>query len=425
MNLVLARACTNTCPYCFESGEREKGKAGLVSMENVMKLAVWARQSQLPYLSLLGGEPFLHPELPAIVTLFRKTSPGTGLRILTGGIFKNRLLEAINPEDAGIIFNVNEPRDYRNPKHFDKVINNIETAIRRGFRVILGFNVWRPDFDPRFMPELAHRLGRTNFRWTIANPQRNFPSSVVSPEQFGETADRCFEMLQEAARLKIEGLLDCPLPMCFFTDAQLGWIGQYHNSIASRMGACEPVMDVTPELEAVRCFALSDTQRVKVTDFGSEQEISDWFRLNTDYQLLNSGIFPHCVDCPHFQSGRCFGGCLAWHQDKITEGAEPPGTALAVAMQTLLDAGQPEAALEKYESTGFWARTVVPMIVAAMAATELKRWDLVVRYATEAHDQTTEPDIKAVASQLLAGVPAGRFEAADDDDDVPPFVVCS
>lgn len=425
MNLVLARACTNSCPYCFESGEREKGKAGLMSMENVMKLAVWARQAQLPYLSLLGGEPFLHPELPAIVTLFRKTSPGTGLRILTGGIFKNRLLENLNPDDAGIIFNVNEPRDYRNPKHFDKVINNIETAIRRGFRVILGFNVWRPDFNSKFMPELAHRLGRTNFRWTIANPQRDFPSSVVSPEQFRETADRCFQMLQEAARLKIEALLDCPLPMCFFTDEQSAWISQYHNGTASRMGACEPVMDVTPELEAVRCFALSDTQRVKVTDFVTEQEMSDWFRLNTDYQLLNTGIFPHCVDCPHFKDGRCFGGCLAWHKGEIIEGADPPGTALAVTMQASLDAGKPEETLEQYESAGFWARTVVPMIVAAMAAAELKRWDLVVRYASGAHDMTGEQDIKNVAAQLLAGVPADQFGAAEADDDVPPFVACS
>ncbi|MEN8614578.1 radical SAM protein [Dehalogenimonas sp. THU2] len=425
MNLVLARACTNSCPYCFESGEREKGKAALVPMENVVKLAVWARQSQLPYLSLLGGEPFLHPELPAIIALFRKTSPGTGLRILTGGIFKNRLLENIGPDDSGIIFNVNEPRDYRNPKHFDKVMNNIETAIRRGFRVILGFNVWRPDFDPKFMPELAHRLGRSNFRWTVANPQRDFPSSVVTPEQYRVTADKCFEMLQEAARLKIEALLDCPLPLCFFTDEQMAWVRQYHDGTASRMGSCEPVIDVTPELEALRCFALSTLQRVKVTDFSSEQELSDWFRLNTDYQLLESGCFPHCVDCPHFKDGRCFGGCLALHKGGITEGADPPGTAMAVAMQELLDAGNPAAALQKYESANFWAKTVVPTFVAAVAATELKRWDLVVRYASSALDQSNDPEIKGLSAKLLTGVPADQFRAAKADGDVPPFVACS
>jgi cyclic pyranopterin phosphate synthase len=424
MNLVLARACTNSCPYCFESGEREKGKDNLISMENVTKLALWARQTNLPYLSLLGGEPFLHPELAAIVTLFRRTSPDTGLRILTGGIFKNRLLENIDSEDAGIIFNVNEPRDYRNPKHYNKVLNNVEAAIRRGFRVILGFNVWRPDFDPKFMPELARRFGRSNFRWTMANPQRGFPSTVVTPELFRQTADRCFEMLQEAAALEIEALLDCPLPLCYFTDDQLSWITQYHSGMASRLGVCEPVMDVTPELEAVRCFALSNTPRVKVTDFGSEQEMSDWFRLNTDYQLLNSGVFPHCAECEHFRKGRCYGGCLAWHQEEIREGAEPPGTALALELQELLDAGNPEEVISRYESAGFWARTVVPMIVAAMAAAQLEKWNLVVRYASAAHDQTEEPDVKRVAAQLLARVPAGKFSDDRIDGESPRFVAC-
>ncbi|MGI2336864.1 MAG: radical SAM protein [Dehalogenimonas sp.] len=425
MNLVLARACTNSCPYCFETGERERGKEGFISMDNAVKLALWARKTNLPYLSLLGGEPFLHPELGAIISLFRKTSPNTGLRILTGGIFKNRLLENINADDAGIIFNINEPRDYRKPKHFDKVMGNVETAIRQGFRVILGFNVWRSNFDPKFMPKLAYRMARSNFRWTVANPQRGFPSTVVSPSQYREVADRCFEMLQEAARLKIEALLDCPLPICFFTDEQMAWVQQYHEGTAAHMGICEPVIDVTPELEGLRCFALSKLQRVKITDFGSEQDIIDWFHLNTDYQLMGSGCFTHCIECPHFKDGRCFGGCLAWHQGELVEGVDPPGTALAITMQESMDAGEPIVALEKFEAANYWARTVVPMCIAAVAASELKRWDVAFRYASGTHDQTDDPDLKRLAAQLLVSIPTDKFGVMETDDDIPPFVACS
>ena len=194
MNLVLARACSNSCAYCFETAEREDGKQDLISAENVVKLAKWARDSNLESLSLLGGEPFLHPALGDIVNLFRKACPNTRLRVLTGEVNKKRLLDNLSPEDVGLVFNINESRDYRKPKHFDKVIGNVEAAIRRGFHVVLGFNVWRPDFDPSFMPNLAHRFARSSFCWTVANPQRGFPSNVLAPNQFNEIADRCFTM---------------------------------------------------------------------------------------------------------------------------------------------------------------------------------------------------------------------------------------
>ena len=207
-------------------------------MENVAQFAEWARASYLEFLQLVGGEPFLHPKLANIVTMFREVCPGTRLMLLTGGVFQKRLLEDISPEAVGLAFNINEPRDYQNPKHFAKVMNNVEIAIRKGFRVVLSFNVWRLDFDTNFMPAIAHRLARSNFRWAVANPQRDFPSSVVEPMQYEALAERCFAMLQRAAELNIEARLDCPLPLCFFRDSQLGWVRQYHPGTAERMGCC-------------------------------------------------------------------------------------------------------------------------------------------------------------------------------------------
>jgi len=83
-------------------------------------------------------------------------------------------------------------------------------------------------------------------------------TNVVHPSKYGVLAERCFSMLRAAARLNIITELDCPLPLCFFNESQLAWISQYHPGTASRIGCCEPVLDVTPELEVIRCFALSD-----------------------------------------------------------------------------------------------------------------------------------------------------------------------
>lgn len=378
---------------------------------------------------MLGGEPFLHPELGTIVSLFRQVCPGTGLRILTGGVFKKRLLDSLSPEDAGLIFNINEPRDYRNPKHFAKVMSNVETAIRKGFRVILGFNVWRLDFDPSFMPTLAHRLARSNFRWTVANPQRDFPSSMVKPMQYNVLAERCFAMLQEAARLNIEALLDCSLPVCFFKDSELAWVRQYHPGTASVMGVCGPVLDVTPELEVIRCFALSKLTRVKLTDFQNEWEIQNWFLKHMDSQLLHQGCFSYCSECLHFKTGKCYGGCLAWHEGVVDTEAQPSESSLALMMSDALDTGKPDLALSQYESANYWAKTAAPTYTAAVAASQLGKWEQAFRYAAYAQDMTTgsTPDIKRHVRELMRRIPLGDIRTAVGplpEKDFLPFVSC-
>ncbi len=426
MNLILARACTNNCPYCFEATEREKGRQNLISAENVIKVAEWARKSNLASMSFLGGEPFLHPELGNIVKLFRRACPGTNLRILTGGVFNKRLLDTISPQDTGLVFNVNEPRDYKNPKHFNKVINNIEQSIRKGFNVVLGFNVWRRDFDTRFMPELANRLGRSKFCWTVANPIKGHTSNVVGFDQYNVLADRCFEMLKNASSLKLETLSDCPLPYCFFNDAQLGWVTQYHPRTISNLGVCSPILDITPELEVIRCFALSGMQRVNLLDFRNELELRDWFIKNIDDRLLQGGCFTKCNHCIHFEKGRCYGGCLAGHEQNGGLDVKPLALQLIENLGQALSDNHPEAALEQFKCASSWVKTDIATFSAAVAASQLGQWRQVLIYATTADHMTSNRELKQKISELMAIIPATAFDSVIGDAVTvqPDFVAC-
>jgi hypothetical protein len=397
-------------------------------LENANQLAAWARDSGLQYLSLLGGEPFLHPEMAVIVSGFRQVSPGTNLQILTGGIFKKELLDTLSPSEVGLIFNVNEPRDYKNPQHFAIVTANIETAIRKGFRVILGYNVWRMDFDTAFMPNLAHHLGRSSFRWTVANPQWSSPPNVVQPAQYGVLAEGCFAMLQEAAKLDIEALLDCPLPLCFFKDSELAWIRQYHPGTAARLGACQPVLDITPELEVIRCFALSKIIRVKVTEFPNEMAIQHWFQKNVDSRLLNRGCFPYCHECPHFRSGRCTGGCLAWHDCDVNMEQDTSDENLALNMLYNVEDGKPGIALEQYERANLCSKTEVPTFIAAAAASQLGKLDQAFRYASLAQDMAIDPGLKKNILDLMANIQLAQngLDAVEFREKIiPPFIAYS
>lgn len=290
-------------------------------------------------------------------------------------------------------------------------MSNVDTAIRKGFRVVLGFNVWRLDFDTSFMPTLAHRLARSNFRWAVANPIRDFPSSVVKPMQYSALAERLFAMLQEAARLNIEARLDCPLPLCFFKDSQLGWVRQYHPLTAQRMGCCSPCLDVTPELEVIRCFALSKLVRRKLTDFKNESEIGNWF-LDIEPQLLHRGCFSHCSECIHFKTGRCYGGCLAWHECDVDTEAQASALGLAMGMGEAMDAGKPDLALDQYEIANYWSKEAMPTFIASMAASQLGKWDQVFRYAAHAQDMTPDLTLKGYVRDLMKSIPLGDIRTA-------------
>jgi len=432
MNLVVIRECSNSCPYCFESAERQDGKQSQISMENVARFAKWARASLLPYLSLLGGEPFLHPRLPEIVKFFRQACPGTALRVLTGGVFNKNILDELPPQEVSLVFNINEPRDYRNPKHYTKVLNNVEIAMRKGFKVSIGFNVWRLDFDSCFMPGLAKRFGLSHFTWTVANPIRGCVSEVVPLTQFDALSDRCLAMLQEATRLGLDATLDCPIPLCFFKESALAWVRQYHPETASGMGVCQPVLDVTPELEVLRCFGLSKLTRLKLVDFKDESAVEDWFQRHLDTRLLDSGGYSYCAECLHFKKGRCYGGCLAWHKAE-TDTTETKS--LEARMYEAVEAGNPETALNLYEKANHWAKTDLATFAAAVAAFNMGNSSQAFVYATEANNRAPNPEFMRRIGEFItnlqvnqfeignkpdAGVAAAPFVSSPEQDNIPP-----
>ncbi|XUX00945.1 MAG: radical SAM protein [Dehalogenimonas sp.] len=412
MNLILSRECGNSCPYCFDEAEKQAGQKHFISMEEVGAFAKWAYHARLPYLSLSGGEPFLHPKLGMIVKLFRQNCRDTAIRILSGGVFNKDVLDTISPEDAGIIFNINEPKDYENPKHFSKVINNIETAIRKGFRIGIGFNVWRLDFDTTFISNLAHRLALPRFTWAVANPIKGLPSKAVLPEQYPAFSERCFQMLQEAARLNIEAGLDCSLPLCFFTDAQMGWVRQYHPGTASLMGTCEPPpIDVTPELEVIRCFACSKAARLKLRDFRNQSEIEEWFQKHIDAQLLHKGVFPYCSECQHLKEGRCYGGCLACREEDIGIVKEKLNSpSLEQQMDEALGTGKPDLALSHFNAANHWLKTDAATFKAAVAASKLGDWKQALRYATKANYNATEFETMRKIREFIASIPSSALD---------------
>jgi cyclic pyranopterin phosphate synthase len=79
------------------------------------------------------------------------------------------------------------------------------------------------------------------------------------------------------------------------------------NSIKS----CGPVIDVTPDLDVFRCYALSDLKRTKLTDFKNFKEAISFYEKNVDELYNIPQTFEYCGTCEFALNKSCYGGCIA------------------------------------------------------------------------------------------------------------------
>ena len=316
MNLIVVDKCTNDCPYCFASSEMAK-KGGLtgLSREGVEAVVRFARASGPNYdVNVIGGEPFLYRDLGYLLDRLCGESAVGSVVVFTGGIFATRAFDSITAQAGrvALLVNLNERRDYRRPRDYDVVLRNVSHALALGMRVTFGFNIWREDFDHEEILAACARFGVEHLRWTIAYPESNpMPGvRVLAPDAYKRVARRVAAFLESAYRRGVRAHVDCPLPKCFFTPAELGRILLTQPQSAIPVQACGPVIDVAPDLTVFRCYALSGGPRRNLAEFASHADAVAWFQSAVDDRFDRPTVFDACATCEFADDRSCYGGCL-------------------------------------------------------------------------------------------------------------------
>lgn len=89
LELHVTHACNLTCESCSHySNHGHRGHVRLSEAAHWMSL--WSRRFTVGQFRLLGGEPTIHPELPAFVGLVRRHWRSARIRIVTNGFFLHR-----------------------------------------------------------------------------------------------------------------------------------------------------------------------------------------------------------------------------------------------------------------------------------------------------------------------------------------------
>jgi hypothetical protein len=314
-NVLLTSKCNRACTFCFAAEEVTlAGNKGApqhadwaMSLETVDKLIDFHKRSHTNQISLLGGEPTIHPEFNEI--LDRIMAAGLTVKLFTGGLIPPKVKEHIktmDPKRLSIIANISSLDGCRSVGEFQAITGTVRELAEY---CSLSFTITRPDFDTHFHPDLITQTGcRPHIRLGLELPMLTDPNPRLDPSAYRETAKTIIKMGSYANDRNISLGFDCGFVMCMFTSEELGLLRLYNSHAEFR---CTPIIDINPKLEVWACFATSPLHRVKIEETTTRDELNQHF-LDKQRPYRIFGVFDDCEDCLYKARGQCGGGCLSF-----------------------------------------------------------------------------------------------------------------
>jgi MoaA/NifB/PqqE/SkfB family radical SAM enzyme len=310
MNLIITDRCNRACPYCFAqekvrlSGQSEGGR--FLAFADLEYYLEFLRRSGIADLKLLGGEPSLHPEFQRIVRAGLER--GLKVTVFTNGLWPAQVMDFVAQTDTvsfSFLFNVNEP--HIQPKW--ESARQAESLALAGSRGMLGFNIFRTDFDLRFGLELVDRFGlKREIRLGLAHPIAGHANDFVKDRELPLLGERLLAQMEELEKKDVLVALDCGFPLCMFPEDKLDRL--VTSAKPGRYSICGPIIDVGPDLTAWPCFPLSRLLNVSLRDFSNAKELVKHYEHKLA-AVRNIGFLDRCLECRFRRRGQCCAGCVA------------------------------------------------------------------------------------------------------------------
>ena len=311
-NVLLTEKCVRACPYCFAKEYLKESKEKLLSWENLIYITDLFESANEKRLSLLGGEPSLHPHFIDFILYLNQRN--FHVNVFTSGIMSNKQLETtkeyllkIPVENLSFVCNYNHPdssTDYET-----KQINQFLTTFSK--YTSLSFNLYQKDFDFTFLVETIIKYDlKKHIRLGLAHPipgQKNMCLTLTEIDGITENFRTQIDILEQH-RISIG--FDCGMPLCVFSDKDIGRLFKLNRGKVTF--SCGSAIDIGPDMQVWACFPLANYEKKSLYDFDNVEEIKKYFfEQNNNIRKEKKGIFAACETCIHFEEKLCMGGCLA------------------------------------------------------------------------------------------------------------------
>jgi radical SAM protein with 4Fe4S-binding SPASM domain len=324
-NILLTEQCVRKCPYCFAKKQTagSDGKPHL-SWDNLIYIADFLQAGGEKAVSLLGGEPSLHPHFVDFVLFL--VERGFHVNVFTSAIMArerfdeiSECLGGIDPERLSFVVNLNQP-GFDPPPHGESIDRFFS---RFGAHSCIGVNIYKVGLPLDYVFRSILRFGlKRHLRIGLAHPIAGENNVHVPVEKLHEAVGGLMKYLPAFERTGVVPGFDCGMPLCLFTDEQIARLFRLTNG-SLRFG-CGPAIDIGPDMTVWPCFPFSHLGRRSIFDFGNFAELRRHFEREHDaLRIEASGILLQCDTCRHRRTGVCQGGCRAHYAAgaAVAEGA--------------------------------------------------------------------------------------------------------
>jgi cyclic pyranopterin phosphate synthase len=311
-NLLLTEKCVRACPYCFAKEYLKESKENLLSWENLIYITDLFESSNQKHLSLLGGEPTLHPHFIDFVIYLHQRN--FNVNVFSSGIISAKQLNAakeyllnIPVENLSLVCNYNHPETSTAKE--TKQINRFFKTFSK--YISLSFNLYRKDFDFTFLVDAINKYNlKKHIRLGLAQPIPGQKNECLKLDEIREIAGNFRNQLKMLEENRITINFDCGMPLCIFSNDDVGRLFKLNKGRIQFY--CEPAIDIGPDMQVWACFPLSDYERKSLYDFDTVEEIKKHFsQQHSSLRTERKGIFEACAACTYLKENLCAGGCLA------------------------------------------------------------------------------------------------------------------
>lgn len=312
-NILLTQKCIRSCPYCFARKHmHDAPPEDILKWEDLIYIVDFFQSSGDTNISLLGGEPFLHPDIVDYILYI--ISRGMHVTVFTSGVVGEAILQdaaekldGVNPAALTFVVNLNNPKE----TSFSETssITRFLTIFSR--YVSLSINVYKLNFDYSFAIQYINKFGlQKHIRLGLAHPIPGKKNMCIPVDKFREMAVELINYLPTLDAFDIHVGFDCGMPMCIFTDEEIGLL--YKHSLGQVNFRCGPAIDIGTDMSVWSCFPLSGYNKVSLFDFQNAHELSEYFnQFHHNVRVEVGGIFEKCDYCEYRHKGLCSGGCLS------------------------------------------------------------------------------------------------------------------
>ena len=326
-NIMLTDICNLHCPYCF-ANEFVNKDANEITLEDFEKAKEFIiGDGSTKQIGLIGGEPTLHSQFHAIIDSIARDERVQTAVLYTNGIRVCDYLDEICSPKMRLLVNCNAPDDI-GENAYGRLHDSLDMLINRRYmkdRLNLGINMYHEKFEYEYILTLLEEFEISSLRVSITVPNEDKLRNINALDYFSMMKPRVLEFFEKLFAIGVVPYFDCnKMPSCALSEEEFHHMSElaeqnekvkkniHLSNISNSRVMCSPVIDITQDLKAVRCFGLSSCTKVDIRDFENITDLRNYYTNMVDAFSYNTVYSEKCTECYKRKTLQCNGGCLAF-----------------------------------------------------------------------------------------------------------------